>query len=466
MIIAVAVPPFEDFYRTGHRMTHLGARTAAACLSKEGHNVPLFCFPSEKEKATVSLPADLRYLKPLLIPGETGPLSWFRNWTRFGPDYPVCAERILAENPDRIILSLFAFCYGHGAIRLAEEIRKRSGVPVFLAGAGSAVYPEYFLRHPAVDSVLTGEAETGGYGLAEKPVVVIGIGREAPAVRHVSLTLSRGCPKQCRFCSNHLTQGRVFRLADPESVIRAVGQLPQDDKRLHINFEDDNLLLAKDCFIRLVDELSGQWPGTTFSAENGLDYTMMDPPLVERLSARGFTQFNWSAGSFDPQRLKGENRFYDPDRLSALEETARASGIPSILYFIAGLEGDTAGSIVRSLAELTRRPSLCGISPFYAVPGLPGFEKLTRFDTISPSLCCGSALYPWNGSLTTGQLYTAFRLARVVNLRKTPEGNSHVLVKILRKEKRLFTLKKDSEKPVEIPFQDREMVLAFLDATD
>jgi hypothetical protein len=440
-------------------MTHLGARTAARLLAEEGHTVPLFLFPSEHEKATLPLPPSLRYLKPYLVPGETGPLSWFRSWNRFGPDFPECAARILAEKPDRVILSCFAFCYAGGTLRLAEEIKKRSSVPITVAGSGAAVYPEYFARNPAVSDVFTGEAEKGA-----PPAVTAGISRETPHTRTAALVISRGCPKGCRFCSNHLSQGRKFRPAPKEAILAALSTLPRDGKRLHLNFEDDNLLFRTGFFLELLEEIRRLYPGTTFTAENGLDYTLMDLPLAEKLAALGFTQFNWSAGSFDPHTLTAENRFFEPERLTALEETAARLGIPSVLYFIAGLAEDTPTGIARSLKEVARRRSLCGISPFYPVPGLPGYEDKTRFDTIDPSLACGSALYPWNGTLTTTQLYTAFRLARLVNLMKNPERVRYrELIEVVQKTGKLHTLAGKPARIIPVPEQDQGMLEEFWD---
>jgi hypothetical protein len=70
---AVAVPPVCDFFFTPHRASALGARIVGHLLRARGIEVSFFDFPSRRPGgAMAALPDALEYLRPYLLPGETG----------------------------------------------------------------------------------------------------------------------------------------------------------------------------------------------------------------------------------------------------------------------------------------------------------------------------------------------------------------------------------------------------------
>jgi hypothetical protein len=118
---------------------------------------------------------------------------------------------------------------------------------------------------------------------------------------------------------------------------------------------------------------------------------------------------------------------------------------------------------------LIEKETTIGVSLFYPVPGLPGFRDLKIFDTLSPTLCCGSSAWPWNNSLSTETLVTAFRIARVINCmhsfdltdqehevitRTIETGSLHTMVK-----------NKGERRVVEVPRQDKELVRMVFSST-
>ena len=110
--------------------------------------------------------------------------------------------------------------------------------------------------------------------------------------------------------------------------------------------------------------------------------------------------------------------------------------VPSISYFICGLSEDNPKTVSDTIIYLSGLPTRIGISLFYAVPGLPDFSDKSRFDTLSPKLCAGSSAYPWNGSLPTQTMITAFRLSRLCNHLKQVNKTNPLINRIWR-EKRL-----------------------------
>ncbi len=97
------------------------------------------------------------------------------------------------------------------------------------------------------------------------------------------------------------------------------------------------------------------------------------------------------------------------------------------------------------------------------VPGLPGFTDRALFRGRSSALCAGSAAWPWTQSLTSAQLVTAFRLARLVNLCKKEERlpvERQILERCVSK-KRLYTLIGKEKRCGPVQGVDEEMVENF-----
>ncbi len=450
-------PPIEDFYFTPHRASALGLQAATALLRRRGHRVTVFNFPGENKKSRIPLPAPLSYLRPFILHNETGPVSFFHSFSRFGPSAADCAEAVASSRPDAVFLSVMAFCYSSPAIELAEALQQRLGgggdkVPIIACGAGASVYPGYYLDSGAFDAVLPGEAEAGlvplldvlesgtypnsrteqSFGTPcipppeedlEFPLTVTG--RTKKRV-FLAASATRGCGKSCSFCSVRLHHGRGQRkvpLRRASEEIRRIktlltstgaGNLP-----VSINFEDDNLFSEPEYAFELIRLFKTEFPNSSFTSENGLDYLCLDEEIINGMFEAGFFRFNLSLGALEPAALRGNNRYGDPERLEAIVRMLQRRGITPAVFFICGLKEDTPETAVETLLFLNRLHVKTGISLFYPVPGLAPLtaeEDITGMNEFHPQLTAGSSAYPWNGSLRTDQLITAFRLARFNNL--------------------------------------------------
>jgi anaerobic magnesium-protoporphyrin IX monomethyl ester cyclase len=503
---AVVVTPVTDFYTTRHRFSGLGVSVLRQCLAHAGCEVEIFNFLLHgKKPAILQLPDALRHLRPLLVENETGKLSFFTRYQRFGPDIRTCADRILAVSPDLVFISCFAFCYAWETLELAHSIRiQNSQIPVIVGGAGVSAYPEFFIREPSIDFAVVGEAEVAVGPLlavlrakekdfsqipnlywksgrqimqpsrrvftkAEEIVFVMRKTRETAKAVYLTTALSRGCPKLCRFCSNFLCHGHQFRTIPADKVLHGLASIElskeQRKKIIYINFEDDNLLFAPNYFLEIIDIIKARFPGARFLAENGLDYTRLTPEMVDRLAARGMDQFNLSISSIDSSILKQESRMAELPKYLAIVRRLAQLNIPCITYFICGFAGDTPETVVSNIVFLAGLPTRIGISLFYPVPGIPDFEEKRIFDDIEPLLCAGSSAYPWNKSLTTAQMITAFRLCRFANLLKAEnrtDADMQMIARIMQ-ERILFTMVRteDETKIVLVPELDNDMVALF-----
>ncbi len=493
---AIIIPPLSDFYFTRHRFSSLGGSIVAQLLERSGIETAILNFPLMNVKGTViDLPPELAHLKPFIIENETGGLSFFTHYRRFGPSFDQCAETIATLSPDICIFSLFAFCYGDDALALAAAIKKAlPAMPIAIGGAGASVYPDYFLKNAAFDYVLQGEAESclpqfieelskpepnwnrvpgmrfiGPNGFpttsdgsmqpsplphhAAAGMMLLPFVKTAESSRAVTFTtsLARGCPKRCDFCSSSLLFGKKLRavpILQVEELLKIrASEFAQSGKRVVINIEDDNLLCDEPLFKSIISLFRKHIPNVEFIAENGLDYTLLTPDLCAWLIDNGMRKFNLSLASTNPAILRNRHRSLDLDRYEKVLAMLADRNIPSVTYVICGFREDTLQTVAEALNYLADKPTLIGLSPFYPVPGLPGFTDLKVFDRLWARRCCGSGLYPWNGSLSTATMVTAFRLARLSNLRKSGALSNleKELPALIRKEQRLFTIIKGKD---------------------
>jgi len=475
------IPSLTDFYTTAHRLSALGARIVETILQRQGWETQLLNFP-KTGKHTLAMPASLSHLETCLVPGEFGPTAFFSRYQRFGPSPEDSAALVLAEIPDAVFISCFAFAYADDTLSLAKHLKKQDpSVPLYVGGAGVSVFPEYFEREKSIDGVIPGEAESAlteflganptpddtTTSLLDSPDNMgfsIAASKPSKKGQWLTTTLSRGCPRKCRFCANHLTHGRVFRTVPIDAFLSVLDTFPKDVP-LHINFEDDNLLLDKDYLFAILEAIRNQFPRVDFSAENGMDYLLLDVDTVDRLIALGFRQFNLSMASLSPSILKNSLRQGDPGHLQTILRYLNQKNIPSITYFICGLKQDTPDTILENIHFLSRQSTLLGISLFYPVPGLPGFRDMQPFFDADSHLCTGSAAFPWTGSLTTAQMITAFRLARFVNFTKKKgcPPQEHDLLSRIQNERKLYTFQRRGRQKSMIrpPELDRDMEKNF-----
>lgn len=498
MRIAIAHPPVHDFYATPHRTAGMGLELVQRAAARAGYETVLlnFCTGSLTQ---VPLPKSLNYLKPYLVPGERGPVKFFTAFNRIGPGYEEAALQVLRTKPDIIAMGLFAFAYAEDAAALCDCIKRLNPeIPIVLGGAGAAVHPDWFFNRTGAEYLFYGEAELGftdfltafQNGTAHKASLPNLYRREISRWRSsrpqesqlrtgkaeiqpiavqtgdrtLSAYISRGCRKRCSFCSNHLTQGREFRFPPLSQVLNETEKILQKMDHTHsvnLNIEDDNLLQEKPLLLKILRTLKQQYGNMTFSFENGIDYTMLDEATLNELIDLGVKQFNLSLGSLQPQTLNAINRPAHLRRYEKICATLSERKVHSITYFICGLKEDTAETIAETLIYLAKVPGQTGISLFYPVPGIAGYTDLKQFDSIQIKRCLGAAAWPWNGSLSTEEMVTAFRLARLSNgLKAGPQNDlESELFRRIFTEKQLYTLvrRKKRNTIIKVPDQNDQL---------
>lgn len=500
MKAVVAIPPFRDFYFTRHRFSGLGAKSLVEVLIKEGIDVEYINLPLMREKGSIiGVPDALSHLLPYLLQEETGKISFFTHYRHFGPGFKESARLICSFKPDIVFVSCFAFCYAGQTLDLGHEIKQIiPSLPIIAGGPGVSVHPEFFLQKNNIDIALTGDAESGiplflkAFRKKELPYSLVPnlYWKENGSIRHshvkkkaaredlsfawnitsetkkkvyISASFSRGCIKKCRFCT-HWAENEMLTVPVEKSkqgIKDIKRQTGENGKEICIIFEDDNLLLEPEYFFTLLALFKKELHAASFFVETGIDYTLLTPRLLKKLIHSGLKRVNLSLGSTNIKLLESENREYSLSRYESLLKVMEKEGISSITYFICGFKGETREIVAQNLTYIAKKPTLSGISLFYPVPGLPDFQDRKLFYNHDPCLCAGSSAYPWNNSLSTKTLVTAFRLSRYSNFLKQDPVSSieeELLAKIREKGK-LFTIVKEKKKKriIRVPHMDGEL---------
>ncbi len=437
MNIIITVPPIRDFYWTPHRASFLGVDVVLKNLKKFFKNVKFISPFTNNKYKIVKLPEYLNYLTPFMK--SNFKYSFFKNYKHFGISFEKHCEKILQQSPDVLIISLFAFCYAEEALTIASRIKNQNKkILIVFGGGGVTVFPEFFEQFTFIDLIIVGEIEPiieevvnflknkkQGKIIAKRNTLEEELDFslvktfETKKIIAFSTILSRGCFKNCNFCANKLIFGKKFKTIPIYKIENYLKKFNFPNKKIIINFEDDNILYAKEYLIEVINLIKKKCTNILFSFENGIDYTILDLNFTKTLINLGIKQFNFSLVNINKKILENSNRKANFNLLKDLLFFISKFNIKTITYFIAGLPGDSFENILKNIFYLNSLPTTIGYSAFYPVPGL--YEKILNLkikllnQTLPPGILKGSVMKAWFKGVDFEDLITGFILTRIVN---------------------------------------------------
>lgn len=462
-------PPIEDFYATAPRQEPLGLESLAGAVRR--HFPELECRLLDLRgggKRRRPLPPELAALAPHYLAGDKSPFRLFGEYGRFGWEGSRIAAAIAAFRPDLIAISALFHAYAEQALEVARLGKQAAPqAAVVLGGGFPTLTPEAALDAPEVDFIVRGEGERplvelirwlGGSGGEPGAVPGLGWRREdgrpviAPPHREddfaalpapwrppgvwpyrlgqeklAALTFSRGCPRQCLFCSSREMFGGRHRPRRPADLLAEMAVLAERRGVSAFNFEDDNLTAAPEAAAALFSGIIERFGERRLAlyAMNGLSYFHLSPELLTLFYRAGLRKLDLSLAV--TRGASGASAYLqrelDGDRFWELLRTAAALHLPTTSYFIAGLPGQTAGELAATVLDLYRQPTLIAPSFFYLIPGTRLAEHLAATQPLRPSgaaafLARSSALNCLGGELSPADLASLFAVCRVFNFLK------------------------------------------------
>lgn len=182
--------------------------------------------------------------------------------------------------------------------------------------------------------------------------------RFAGKVRGV-LTISRGCPWACNFCSVWTVMGRKHRRQEPERIKAELMNLWSRGVR-YFCFLDDNLFISEravDELLGVVDELRREVPGfdrARFYVEEGIEVRVAAKPgIIKRIVEAGFENVGLGVETVNAAQRDAAKKPYTTKELRDAVWQCHAAGIAPRAFYIVGFPGDTVSSVCSDIMEFS-----------------------------------------------------------------------------------------------------------------
>jgi len=461
--ILLIQPPIRDFYLTAKRTIPYGLASIAAGLMKAGFSVQIMDALATAKSHIIDLPEELAYLRSYYRRRDLSPFALFHHFKHFGYSYDTIGQRVKKAQPFLVGISSLFSAYADEAVRAAKSVKTcYPDCTIVVGGHHATAMPARVMASSAVDFVLRGEGEVSVVRLAKalqnetgyedipglvyrKPDGSLHVGETVsvhnpdalplPATelidqRHYRrnkkagtvVVASRGCPLKCTYCSMGASSPLSYRQRSVASVLREIEIAVCQHQVGFIDFEDENLSLDRNWFLRLLDEIAQRFAGKQLElrAMNGLLPSSLDEQVIAAMQAAGFRTLNLSLGTTAKAQQK---RFQRPDVRRAFEsalDLAQAYDLEAVGYIIVGAPFQKAADSINDLLYLAGRRVLAGTSVFYPSPGSMDYRLCAALGLLPQDFSgMRSSALPISHSTTRKESVTLLRLSRIINFMKS-----------------------------------------------
>jgi len=372
MRILLVVPPYRTADAIINRLfpMPLGLASIAAVLSDAGHEVEIrdFLIPQQTHRTA----------QPLCFRGKRAPA-----YLHYGQPMDECF-RWLDANLDRFDAVGLASCQCpifETVEILSAKIRQRK--PLVVGGPFATTAPDESVRRfkpnvlvryeaePVVDEAFE-RAAAGESGvildgspvdLASLPLPRWDLSPPKLYPKHGSrircvLSVSRGCPWSCEFCSVFTVMSRKYRSLPRDAIVDQLKHLWSLGVS-YFCFVDDNLFLSRDrvdAVLGAIDDccrsISKFKTRARFYMEEGMEVRIAaEPGVVKRAHDAGFEFLSLGVETINAANLTDQNKPYSPEQMSAAVAECRRANVPARAFYIIGFPDDTVESVARDLVE-------------------------------------------------------------------------------------------------------------------
>lgn len=167
-------------------------------------------------------------------------------------------------------------------------------------------------------------------------------------IKFLPMVASRGCPYGCNYCPYPVSQGLKWRFRSPGNVVDEIEHLVKDLGVNYILFRDPVFSLNQKWVIEICDEIISRKLNVLWKCETRFD--CLKPETLESMSRAGCTGINFGVESSDPEiQLKSGRKPIPAKEIIEKLTICKTLGIKTFCFFIIGLRGDTASSILKTI---------------------------------------------------------------------------------------------------------------------
>ncbi|MEP6714283.1 MAG: radical SAM protein [Terriglobia bacterium] len=178
---------------------------------------------------------------------------------------------------------------------------------------------------------------------------------------------SRGCPIGCHYCPYPVGQGLPWRHRSAKNVVDEVAHLVNDLGIRYIVFRDPMFSLNQRRVVEICDGIVERGLKVEWRCETRVDY--LNEATLVAMARAGCEGINFGIESSDVAIQKGVGRRpISREQFVTCVNTCRRLGIKTFAFFIIGLPGDTARTILETIGfAITIKPDwvqFTAASPF------------------------------------------------------------------------------------------------------
>jgi len=363
---------------------------------------------------------EVRILDALALGGDN--VQTNGNYNRFGLSEVNITNYVRDFAPDIVGISVMFTAFVNDAYDVARVVKEVCPTTtVVFGGAHASINPEAVLEDKNVDIAVQGEGEAtflelvktletkrdisevtgvtfkkGGKILSNSPRPLIADLDSLPfPARHLlpmeaynksdslftmrqpltSMITSRGCPRDCCFCSIHSVWGHSWRGRGAKSVVDELEHLTQAYSIREVHFLDDNISLNKKRMTEICDAIIDRKIDIRWTPPNGIAIWTLDRELLKKIKRSGCYRLTFGIESGNPETQKFIGKKLDRERVKEVIRNANSLGLWTLCTFIIGFPYETREAIYDTIDFAI--DSGTDLALFYRLglwPGIPVYE--------------------------------------------------------------------------------------------
>jgi len=310
-------------------------------------------------------------------------------------DYPEIEARIREVRPD-VVCTTAMTCTSPDAIKLMELAKEIDPSIITIAGGvhSSFMYEEMFSLTPALDYVVVGEGEvtlvellgtlSNGKGVSGVPGVAYRDGDAAaftgardyiedldaiplawdlldwedytyfilPGSRLAAIDTSRGCDKDCTFCSQQKFWKQTWRARTPEGLVRELRVLHDEYKADVVLFTDDYPTPDRQRWEAFLDLMISEGPEMYILMETRAKDIIRDRDILHKYRKAGIIHIYVGTEATDDKAMEYMKKDLSIEEAREALALCREHGIITETSMILGFPDDTPESIRKTIAQV------------------------------------------------------------------------------------------------------------------